>query len=208
MRSTNAGRIVTTVVAAVAIIALGVCGWIAWGQYVPLKHARGTPPIGESGRSPVDPLAVAEIGGAKENYAQVDSLAAVAGQRMLTRDELLALYTNGGGRVRLAVSRYDVGKAIVLLVQMPSRQDARTALNELAKLQDDYGFERVTRRVPKSVHAGVIGGKNPAEPGGRAHYQHDDILVRVEFRGPRRASAEAKFFQVLEAQVRAVEPDD
>ncbi|WP_028851635.1 hypothetical protein [Thermocrispum municipale] len=208
MRSSRAGRIVTTVVAAIVIVTLGVTGWLAWGQHLPLKHARGAPPIGESGRSPVDPMAVAEIGGAKENYATVDSLAAVAGQRMLTREELLALHENGADRVRLAVSKFDSGRAIVLLVQMPSRHRARLATEELAALQRDYGFERADKPTPPGVHAGVIGMDNPAEPGGRAHYQHGDIVVRVEFRGPRRASAEAKFFQVLTAQIQAVEPDD
>lgn len=194
-------------VAVVAIGAIGLGGWFAWGQHLPLEQSVGAPPYGEAGRSPVDPLTIAELGGAKENYALIRSMDGLANLSMLTRDELAAFAEFGASRVRLGISRFDTGKAMVLLVQMPDERSARRAVDRLSALQYSYGFWPAGGG-PRGVKAGVVEDRNPAQPGGRAHYQHDNIVVRVEFRGPRRGPAESRFFQVLATQARAVVPDD
>lgn len=199
-------RVLTTTVAAVAIGAAGVGGWFAFAQDLPLQEAIGAPPYGEAGRSPSDPLAVAELGGAKENYARITSLRGVAALRMLTRDELLALSENGASRLRLGVSRFAAGKALVLVVQLPDEASARLAADRLRELQHGYGFRSVDG-APRGVDAGVVAADVAAEPGGRAHYRRGDIVVRVEFRGPRPQAAEARFFELLAAQTQAVRPD-
>lgn len=206
MAATELSRRLTTVVAAVAVTALGVGGWLAVGQQVPVEDAIGAPPYGEAGRSPEDPLAVADLGGAKENYARITSLAGVQSLRMLTNDELLALAENGATRLRLAVSRFDEGKALVLVFQLPTASTARRATDRLSELQSGYGFGPVAD-APPGVAAGTVGADNPAQPGGRAHYRHGNVVVRVEFRGPRPGPAEEKFFEVLSAQTAAVSPD-
>lgn len=194
-------------VAVVTIGTIGLGGWFAWGQDLPLEEAVGAPPYGEAGRSPADPLAIAELGGAKENYARIRSMDGVAALGMLTRDELAAFAEFGASRVRLGISRFDSGKAMVLLVQMPDERSAWRAVDQLSGLQYGYGFWPAGGG-PRGVNAGVVDDRNPAQPGGRAHYRHGDIVVRVEFRGPRRGPAESRFFQVLAAQARAVAPDD
>lgn len=199
-------HVVTTVVAAVLIAAIGFGGWWAWGRQLPVEQAIGTAPTGEAGRSPADPLAIAELGGAKENFARIRSMRGIAYLDMLTRDELAAFAEYGPGRVRLAVTKFDEGKAMVLLVRMRDETAARYATDRLSALQHGYGFKSVPG-APRGVEAGVVDDGNPAEPGGRAHYRHGDIVVRVELRGPLAEPARAKFFEVLRAQTHAVSPD-
>lgn len=199
-------HVATAVLAAVVIGVIGVGSWAAWGRHLPVEQAIGEAPVGEAGRSPADPLAIAELAGAKENYARIRSMRGVAYLGMLTRDEVAAFEEYGAGRVRLAVSKFDTGRATVLLVRMPDEIAARYATDRLSALQHGYGFRPIDD-APRGVEAGVVGGDNPAEPGGRAHYRHGDIVVRVEFRGARPGPARAKFLEVMRLQAHVVTPD-
>lgn len=201
----TAGHAGTAVLAAVLVAVIGVGSWAAWGHDLPVEYATGKPPIGEAGRLPSDPLTIAELGGAKENFATIRSMRGVMALDMLTHDELAALTEYGAGRARVGVAKFAEGKATVLLVQMPNSTAARYALDKLVALQRGYGFEP-DQRAPDGVEAGIVGGTVQATPGGRAHYVHDTILVRVEFRGPEAEPARERFFEVLDAQAAVVSP--
>lgn len=199
-------HVISTVVAAALIAAIAFGGWWAWGRQLPLAQPTGAAPTGEAGRNPSDPLAVAAIGGAEENYARVRSLRGVAVLNMLTRDELAVYQRFGTGRVRLSVRRFDDGKAMVLLAKLPGEAAARKATDALLMLQHQYGFTP-SSAAPAGIDAGVLDPRLGVQPGGRAHYVHGDIVVRVEFRGTPAAAAQERFFTVLAAQAEAVSPD-
>ncbi|MFC4005143.1 hypothetical protein ACFS2C_26945 [Prauserella oleivorans] len=196
---------VRTTVLAVAIAAIGLAGFLAWGRQLPLGNAAGDPPVGERGRHPSDRLAIAELPGATENYSAVDSLAGVAGMNILTGDELATYRQAGAGRVKVAVSNYADGKATVLLVRAASDGAARDAAERLAELQLGYGFRRT--EAAAGVAAATLPPRPDARPGGRAHYVRDDIVVRVEFRGDDAGTAYAEFGTLLAGQLEALPAD-
>lgn len=196
------GRLLRTATLFLAVVAIGVSAVWLWGRHLPLGNAAGDPPLGESGRYPADPLALAELPGAPENYTSIDDLDGIAALRVLTDDELATLFRAGPGRAKVAVSNYVGGKATVVLLRVADARAAGTAADRLAALQLGYGFRPIP--APDAVSAALLDPKPDALPGGRAHYVHGDIVVRVEFRSPDPHSAHREFGRLLRQQLEAL----
>jgi hypothetical protein len=191
---------------ALVVFALGVTPLLLWGRQLPLEYATGDPPVGVRGRYPADRLALADVAGARENYSAIDDLAGVAALNILTPGELTALRGAGARRAKVGVWNYQGGKATIVLVAVADAGAARAAAGQLAALQRGYGFRRIP--APGGVEAGLLGPGSGAVPGGRAHYVHDDIVARVEFRAEDSRVAHQEFGALLERQLEVLAADD
>jgi hypothetical protein len=196
---------IRTILTALLIAAIGVGGWWLWGRNLPAQSAWGAPPTGEQARYPTDPMAITELGGVEENYARIDTLPEVRAMQMLTDSEIAVYQEANTGRAKIAVSGYSTGKATVLLMRAADARAAQEAAHQLTQLQLSYGF----RSAPavQGVSATILDAKPEAQPGGRAHYAHGDVLARVEFRGPDEQQAHARFDALLSDQLDALPAD-
>jgi hypothetical protein len=201
-------RTISTAVAAVLIVALGLGGWWFRGRHLPLASAMDVPSSGTADRYPADPLALAELGGAKENNATIDDLADLRALNVLTNSELAVYEQAGTGRAKVGIANYPEGKATVILVRVSSPDAAKLAERQLNELQLSFGLQPNNVPQPAGVDSTKLTAKPDVLPGGRAHYTHGDVLVRVEVRGPDQRSAYGKFEEVLGGQLKALPPDE
>lgn len=195
-----------TVVTALLIASVGTGAWWLWGRHQPLSGAVDRPLSGEEGRYPADRLAIADLGGAPENYERINDLAGVRALNMLTESELDAYITAGAERAKVSVSQVNGGKATVLLVRARDSHSARTAARELTSLQLGFGFHATQR--PAGVAATELDAKPDVLAGGRAHYTRGDIVARVELRGENQRQVHERFDHILRQQLEVLPADD
>jgi hypothetical protein len=192
---------IVLVLAAIAVAAV----WLG-GRRQPVGE-RQIPPIGLAGRKPADPLAIADFAGSGQLTAPLDDYA-VAGA-LLTPAEIAVFKTSGLKHVAMADGRFAAGNADIVVAQLGSPAQARTAQRALVKLQLGFGFS-ADPHTPAALGATVLGdlpGRKDVLPGGRAHYTHGDLLIRVEYRGPGAKAAQQAFAQVLAEQLEALPAD-
>lgn len=195
-----------TAVATLLIAGIGLGSWWTWGRHLPLSGAVDRPPVGEEGRYPGDRLAIADLGGAPENYTRINDLAGVRALNMLTESELSVYDAAGPGRAKVGVTQVSGGKATVLLVRVRDPQTARSAAGRLTELQLSFGFRPAPG--PPGVAATTLAAKADSPPGGRAHYNHGDIVARVELRGRDQQRVHEQFDHILRRQVDSLPADD
>lgn len=183
---------------AVLLVLTGFGSWWLWGRHLPLTDLPHSRIAGEQGRSPENALAIADLEGAGENYAAIDTLAGLRALNTLTDAELAVYQAAGTSRVRVAVSNYELGKATITLARTRSADKASRAARKLNQLQLGYGFQRAKSDL---AGASVLPPAEGGQPGGRAHYAHERILVRVAFRGPNASAAYQKFTTLLRRQL-------
>jgi len=204
-------RIAISALAAVLVATVAVAALVLRGHSLPISDASGLPGPGEDGRYPADRLTLAELGGAKENHASVDSLAGVRALNVLTDSELAVYAAAGVTRVKVGVSDYGDVKATVILAHLSDRRVAGDSARELAELQLSFGFHAMPG-APSGVAAALLPGSPLATPpvaaGGRAHYVRGDVLARMEVRGPDEGITYARFGTLLGAQLEALPADD
>lgn len=201
-------RAAGTTVVVVLLVAVAVAAILIRGRHIPLA-TNGDPPIGEAARQPADPLAIADFAGLRQTYKPFDYFPGLAGAGLLTPAEIDAYAAGGPGRTRMAVGDFGTSVATVVVVEMSSPAAARQVEHTLTRLQLGFGFTREPNR-PAGVDAtvlGVVPGKPDVLAGGRAHYVHGDLVVRVEFRGPQVAAAQRGFDTLLAEQVKALPAD-
>lgn len=204
IRRTAGTTLVVALLTAVAVMAV-----LLWGRFVPLAPD-GAPPIGEAARQPADPLAISNFAGLRQTVKPFDDFSGLASAGLLTPAEITA-YTDGGpGRAKMAVGDFGRSMATVVVVHMRDPVAAQRTEHALARLQLEFGFTMAARR-PHAVDATLLGavpGKPGILPGGRAHYVHGDLVVRVEYRGPGAADAQRGFENLLATQLKALPADE
>jgi hypothetical protein len=211
--SDDASRSPLRVFGAVALVTLlyaaSTLAWWLWGRNsATASDHQPAYRVGEAGRSPADPLAVGDLGGAKENFERVRSLPALADLNYLTAGELGVYQDGGASAVRIAVSEFTDGKAAVVLVELADQQHAERTEEQLVALQHGYGLTTLPAPRPGvSVLGFVPAPDRDGSPLVRAVYRHGDVVARVEFRGSDPAAVRARLAGVLDAELRALPVD-
>jgi hypothetical protein len=191
--------VIVLVLAGIAAVVVGLVG-----VHQPLVPRR-VAPVGLAGRKPADPMAIANFAGAGQQIAPLDDFGPAAA--VLTPEEISVFKGSGLVHVQMDEGHFDDGVADVLVAQLGSPAQARSAQRQLVALQLGFGFSRGPQPGVGSTVLGAVPGKPDILPGGRAHYTHGDLLIRVEFRGPGVAAAQASYARVLALQLEALPAD-
>lgn len=196
-RRSELRRVVGTLGIVGVLVLLGWGSWFAWGSGLDLAGAEDARPVGEEGRVPADPLAMADMGGVHENYEPVRNFTSVRTVDFLTDDELDAYEEAGAGAARMAVSIFPEGKATLAVVQVRDQNAARDAAAELVELQEEYGLESEQPHVYLAEDDSLT----------RSVYSHENLVVRLEVRGQSREWVKAKTAELIADQLEALPAD-
>lgn len=155
---------------------------------------------------PPDPLQPADVGGLKENK-NVRDFADVVRAGFLTDEEIGMYQRAGAGQSRVLITNFDEGKAVILVTEVPSPQQAITLREELTALQETYDFE-----LAPPTRAGVLVAEIPETAADsqtiiRGHYASGSVVVRVEMTGPDPRATASRFRQVLDQQLQELPAD-
>ncbi|NKE55766.1 hypothetical protein FXN61_02585 [Lentzea sp. PSKA42] len=197
-RRSELRRAVGTLVILAVLLSIAGGSWLAWGSELELGGARDARPVGEEGRMPADPLAMADMGGVHENYEPVRSFGGVRLVDFLTEEELGAYETAGAAGARMAVSIFQEGKATLAVIQVRDADAARTAAAELVALQEGYGLRLSAPHVYLAKDGSLI----------RSVYSHENVVVRLEVRGETHGWVVAKTAEIMAAQLEALPADE
>ncbi|MFB9430323.1 hypothetical protein [Streptoalloteichus tenebrarius] len=187
-KSGGRGKKIAVIVGVVVLLAgLSVGAWWLWGSgsqntSAAAQQTNTSQNSPSQDRKPGDPLQIADLGGKRENHEKIKTFEDVLAAKFLTTDEV-KLYTDGGAeKTRVAGTVVDNTRATVFIAQMKDKESAKTAVDELGKLQLRYAFTEY-KDAPAGVVAGELAPKPNVRAGVRAHYQHENLVVRVEVRG-------------------------
>jgi hypothetical protein len=204
--SGTVGTVVRTVATVLVLVVVAAGAIWLWGRHEALPP-QGDPPLGQAARKPADPMAIADFAGVRQHELAYDDFTGAA--TLLTPGEIKAYLAGGPQSIRMAVGYLSGGTADVVVVRMAGPAQARQAERALTALQLGFGFTAAPH-PPAGVSDTVLGAvpdQPTVLPGGRAHYVHGDLLVRVEFRGPGVAAAQREFAGIVAQQLRALPAD-
>jgi hypothetical protein len=192
------GKIVAIVVAVVLLVGIGIGAYLMWGRdsggTTGEPNTSANQPTTTSETKPPDPMAIAELPGTAQPK-EVKAWADVAALNYLTQSEVTAYEKAQPSKASILISKFDNGTiALVLVVQAGSVDAAKTAVDELVQQQ-------VTNKAteesgwPQNVRVTSF------ESTFRAHYAHQDVIVRVEVRNSDKVTSGDDFKSVLESQL-------
>ncbi|TCO64579.1 hypothetical protein [Actinocrispum wychmicini] len=160
------------------VVVLAATAWLVWGNRFPSASSGDVVPVGETGRRPGSGLAIADLGGVEDDYGFVRDFSDVQKLGFLESDEIAVFRDAQAGPARVSVNDdIPAGRAIVLVTQVKDRGAAKTAAQVLNELQISRGF------VPNGPLVLEWLGDPNSRPLVRIHYQHNDLLVRMELVG-------------------------
>ncbi|GAA0224258.1 hypothetical protein GCM10010492_23020 [Saccharothrix mutabilis subsp. mutabilis] len=201
-----------TSLAVVALLAgLAAGAWALWPRPVPAS-ALSPLPTGEAGRLAVDPmsLALADFGAATEPYDHVRTFPDLVALNTLNPAEVAAFRVAKAGAARVSItSGLPDGRVIVAVVRTGDRAAAIRTADLLDRYQLEFGLPRA---VPVGDVARVVAtvedprAEAPAQPLARAHYVHDDMVVRVQFEA-KSFAALTRFGALLSLQTKVLPAD-
>ena len=206
----NTGRIIAIVGVVIVLIGLGIGAFVLFGKGGSgnnTNQAGGatstTTTAPPTTTTPPSPVRIGAIPGT-DTGKSITSAGDLAQLNYLNPNELQAYQTatNGTGLAKIEVHQLDDGDlAIVLTVQAQSAAAANTAVNTLTNIQTNNKATQVQAPVVGVQMTSVTDGGNTTI---RAHYVHDNVIVRVEVRGPNPTTALQDMTTVLNAQLAAL----
>ncbi len=216
-RRSGAGRIVGVVAAVVVVLALVGFGayWLFGRDGVPQADEATAPePPAASEQAPAPPSEPppspestlpdpAPVGGDGEPRT-VPTATDLGAAGVLTPHEFVALERAGVADSKLLVTTFPDGqRATILITRL---DDAPTVRDELAALQEDYGFEAAGGAIP-GLSAFLLRKDPTGMTVGRGFYVSGDILVRIEVVGPNLVPTADQFDTIARQQTAALPAD-
>ncbi|WP_236790235.1 hypothetical protein [Amycolatopsis sp. GM8] len=202
----NGVKIGAIVAAVVVVAGLAVGAYLLWGQgsggdggsqAATTSQAAPPPP-------PPDPLAVATLPGTPEKFDQIKNFSQIPGLQYLTSAEISTYQSASAGDTKFVGRRLaDGSRVLILLTKVSDPQTATSAASDLLGIQIRNGMARLTD-VPDNVLASSVSAKNGNPAQIRAHYAHDDVVIRIEVNNADAQAAQADFTQVLNAQLKVL----
>jgi hypothetical protein len=187
-------------IAAIASVALVVVGLVV-GGFVVFGHSAG----GRGVTRQPDELAIAALPGAPADHSGIATFEDAAREHFLTPQEIGWYRDAGAGPARLATSTTPAGvRVLVLTVRTSSPSEAAAARDELAEQQVRFGM--TGSAAPPGVRVAELARSATVPAVIRAHYVHDDTVVRVQVDGDDMTAVRAVFQDVLRAQSLALAP--
>lgn len=203
----NGAKIGAIVAAVVVLAGIAVGAFVLWGGDSGGGSTEQTSaaPAPTSVQAPPDPMAVADIPGTAENYDSIKSFTQIPALNYLTSDELSTYETAQASDVKFVVHNLDGGaRVIMMLTEVNSPAAAQNAVSQLLATQVRNGATRVTD-TPAGVLASSVDSKDGAAAQIRAHYAHDNVVVRIEVTAPGSLqTARTNFDSILDAQLKVL----
>lgn len=208
VRTRDSALSTLAVIGVLAGLAFGA--WALWGGQPLPASARNVPPTGEAGRLAADPLALADFDPGTESYDYVRAFPDVLALEFLNDAEATVYQEEGAGAARMTVSsKRPEGRVLVVVVRMADRGAAVRAADRLDELQFGFGFERTPPEdgVARVSRVALVPDLDPdVRPTVRAHYVHQDLVVRVELNA-RSFDLMSRFGPLLAKQLEALPAD-
>ncbi|TVT23178.1 hypothetical protein FNH06_10820 [Amycolatopsis acidiphila] len=203
----NGAKIGAIVAAVVVLAGIAFGAYMLWGRSSTSASGGGqttTTQAAPSSQTPPDPMAVAQLPGTVENFDRIKSFSQIPALNYLTSNELSAYQTAGAGDTKFVARRLpDGSRVLMLLTTVSDPQAAQKAAGDLLAIQIRNGGTRVVD-VPDGVLASSIDAKggNPAQV--RAHYAHQNVVVRIEVSNPNAQTAQTDFTSILNSQLKVL----
>jgi hypothetical protein len=193
----NTGKIVAIVAAVVVLIGVAIGAYFIWGRD---SGGTASPPQTNTATStatttkPPDPMAIAELPGVAQPK-EVSRFSDVTALNYLTQAETATYQQAKPTKAAVRVSQLNNGTiVVVLVVQTASPEAAKTAVDALVEHQ-------LTNKATKVQGPESNVTVTRFEGQLRAHYQHGNVVVRVEVKNADAAKAGADLERVLRAQL-------
>lgn len=203
----NGAKIGAIVAAVVVLAGIAFGAYLLWGRGDSSAGGGGQPSTTQAAptsQTPPDPMAIAQLPGTVENFDRIKDFSQVPSLSYLTSNEL-STYQNAGAGATKFVGRKlpDGSRVLMLLTTVNDPQAAQKAASDLLAIQIRNGATRVVD-VPDGVLASSIDAKNNNPAQARAHYAHDNVVVRIEVSNPDKQAAMADFTSVLNSQLKVL----
>jgi hypothetical protein len=204
----NGAKIGAIVAAVVVLAGIAFGAYLLWGRSSTSAGDGGgqasTTQAAPASQAPPDPMAVAQLPGTVENFDRIKSFSQIPSLNYLTSTELSAYQNAGAGDTKFVARRLPDGSRVLMLLTTASDpQAAQKAASDLLAIQIHNGGTRVTD-VPDGVLASSIDAKNNNPAQVRAHYAHQNVVVRIEVSNPNAQTAQADFTSILNSQLKVL----
>lgn len=206
----NGAKIGAIVAAVVVLAGIAFGAYMLWGRG---DSSAGRPtetsesPAVPASQTPPDPMAVAQLPGTVQNFDRIKTFTQIPSLSYLTSTELQAYQTAGAGATKFVARQLpDGSRVLMLLTTVNDPQTAQQTAGDLLSIQVRNGATRDTG-VPSGVFASSIAARNNNPAQVRAHYAHQNVVVRVEVNNPDQQAAQADFTSILAAQLKALPAD-
>jgi hypothetical protein len=200
------GGVLRTTPVVLLLVGVALAGWLPVGRHLPLSTAMEPRPTGVAGRSPGNPLTLADMGGIEEPLSRIRTFSDVIALKFMTDEEITVLRVQGASGASVAVSTLPEGKATAMTALTRSPAAAANAVGELDRLQFAYNFERF-EGPGSAVKATLLPGRSGAPTIMRALYAHSEVVFRLELRGEDEIALKSRFEQLLTSQLNVLSAD-
>ncbi|TNC27353.1 flagellar basal body-associated FliL family protein [Amycolatopsis alkalitolerans] len=205
----NGAKIGAIIAAVVVLAGIAVGAYFLWGKSSSTSADGGQAQTSQapppSPTAPPDPLAVApDLPGTAQNFDQIKNFSQIPNLHYLTSAEA-SVYTSAGAGDTKFVARQlaDGSRLLMIITQVSDPQSAGRAASDLLQIQIRNGAARYSN-VPDNVYASAIDSKNGNPAQVRAHYAHDNVVVRIEVNNQDAQAAQADFTSILNSQLKAL----
>jgi hypothetical protein len=203
----NGAKIGAIVAAVVVLAGIAFGAYLLWGKSSTSADGGQNPTTTQAAptsQAPVDPLAVGDLPGTVENFDRIKDFTQIPALNYLTTAELSAYQTAQAGDTKFVARKLaDGSRVLMLLTKVSDAQAADKAVSDLLSIQIRNGATRVTD-VPDGVLASSIDSKNGNPAQVRAHYAHDNVVVRIEVSNAGAQVAQADFTSILNSQMKVL----
>jgi hypothetical protein len=198
------GKKVLVIVLAVVVLAgLGVGGYFLFSG-----NSNETPPVAQSSsaapsptQKPKDDLEIAKLPGTVLSTNNFANFADLKAAKVLTDGEFEALADAKPTRARQSVSKLPSGAtAVVLTVRASDASAASNAVDGLTEQQIKFKLTKYAGTTPAGVEALQVTNED-GKVVVRAHYVHNQTIVRVHVDGPDMATVSKVFDEILAKQL-------
>ncbi|HEX5406361.1 MAG TPA: hypothetical protein VFX16_29150 [Pseudonocardiaceae bacterium] len=206
-RSSRA-RIITIIVVVVVVLGLGTGGYFLFAKHSPSPGpgpqplaTTATPAPPTTTQPPRDELSIGDLPGNPEDHSTITTFDDAANANFLTPQEIKFYRTAGATKARLATSTNAEGvHSLVFTTQAASATAAATAVTGLSQQQLIYGMKAFAD-APTGVQVEQVARSANIPATIRAHYVHNDTIVRIQVNGNDLTQVTAVFQQVVQSQL-------
>lgn len=207
----NGAKIGAIVAAVVVLAGIAFGAYLLWGRGSTTADGEQTTPTttqaAPSSTAAPDPMAVPELPGTVENFDRIKEFTQIPALNYLTSAELSTYQTAQAGDAKFVARKLpDGGRLLMLLTSVSDPQAADKAVSDLLSIQIRNGATRV-EDVPAGVLATSIDSKNGNPAQVRAHYVHENVVVRIEVNSASAQAAQADFMSILNSQLKVLPAD-
>ena len=204
----NTGRIIAIVGVVVVLIGLGIGAFVLFGKGGSTNNQAGgntatTTTAPPTTTTPASPVRIGQIPGT-DTGKSIHSASDLPGLGYLNPSELSAYQaaTKDSSLAKIEVHTLDDGdQVVVLTVQATSAATANTAVNTLTTIQENNKATQVDNQVVGVQMTSVTENGTTII---RAHYVHNNVIVRVEVNGQNATTALSDMNTMLNLQLAAL----